>query len=45
MIMAAGMEPKIKGTGQLLLINAFIYAGLALVVAAIGGSEILIRFD
>ena len=37
--MAAGTEPKIKGTGQLLLINAIIHAGLVLVVYAIGGAK------
>ena len=38
-LMAAGTEPKIKGTGQLLLINAIIHAGLVLVVYAIGGAK------
>ena len=37
--MAAGTEPKIKGTGQLLLINAIIHAGLVLVFYAIGGAK------
>ena len=37
--MATGSEPKIKGTGQLLLINAVIHAGLAFIVYAIGGAK------